>query len=336
MSKIEISIIIPCYNEEKYIAKCLDSVINSDFPKENMEVLIIDGMSSDNTRNIIVSKYTTKYSWIKILDNTRKIVPVAMNIGITNAIGSYIIRIDAHSHYSTDYFTKLIFWSKKLKADNIGGICNTGILNNTPKAIAIKKVLSNKFGVGNSIFRIGTANITEVDTVPFGCYKKEVFEKHGLYNEKLIRNQDIELNKRLLKNNGKIFLVPEIKCTYYAREEYIPLAKNNFKNGEWNILTIFFTKDLSSISLRHLIPFFFLLSVLMPLILSIIWFPFIIISGLSLVAYSSLLTIISLKLNDKHTSLFYLLFAFITLHLSYGFGSLIGIIKLPFIAISNK
>jgi glycosyltransferase involved in cell wall biosynthesis len=333
---IEVSVILPCFNEEKYIEKCLNSVIDSDFPKENMEILIIDGNSTDKTIEIIKKTYLPNHKWIKLLNNPDRIVPKAMNIGISNASGNFIIRIDAHSSYNKDYFSKLIKWSKELDADNVGGICKTEILNSNKKSNSIKTVLSNKFGVGNSDFRIGTDKIKEVDTVPFGCYKKEIFEKHGPYNEKLIRNQDIELNKRILKNGGKIYLLPDVECTYYAREEFLPLAKNNFKNGEWNILTVFYTKDFNSISLRHFVPLFFVLSLTIPLLFSILWWPLGILSAMSLLIYTLAVGLISIKENNQYTNLLYLIWGFFTLHLSYGFGSLIGIIKLPFIALQNK
>lgn len=329
MSKIEATIIIPCYNEEKYIANCLQSVVDSDYPKDKVEVLVVDGNSTDKTTSIIREKFLNNYKWIKLLHNPDRIVPKSMNIGINNALGDFIIRIDAHSSYTVDYFSKLINWSKELNAANIGGICKTEVLNQTKKSNSIKKVLSNKFGVGNSDFRIGTDSIKEVDTVPFGCYRKEIFTKYGLYNEKLIRNQDIELNKRILKEGEKIFLVPDVKCTYYARETFFQLAKNNFKNGKWNILTIYYTKDFNSISLRHLIPLIFTLSLLLPCILSIFWFPFIYLSIASLVAYLTMVSLISSKIVDKTSGIFYLIWSFFTLHFSYGFGSLIGILSLP-------
>jgi glycosyltransferase involved in cell wall biosynthesis len=194
----EISIIIPIYNEEKYIAKCLDSIIKSDFDKDKMEVLLVDGGSSDKTIEII-KEYQKKYSFFKLLHNPKKIVPVAMNIGIKNAKGKYIIRLDAHSSYPKNYFKKLIYWHKKLNADNVGGVVVTEVKNKNRISNAIKNVLSDRLGVG-SAFRSGVGEIKEVDTVPFGCYKKEIFDKVGLYDERLVRNQDIELNKRIKKN----------------------------------------------------------------------------------------------------------------------------------------
>jgi len=324
LNSTNISILIPIYNEEKYISECIESILKSDYNKGNMEIILIDGGSNDKTLKII-NKYYKKYNFIKILHNEKKIVPVAMNIGIKEAKGEYIIRLDAHASYPTDYFSKLIYWHKDLDADNVGGIWITDVINKNTYSNAIKKILSNKFGVGSAKFRIGIENIEEVDTVPFGCYKKEAFNKYGLYDERLVRNQDIELNKRIINSGGKIYLLPNVSCTYYARENFTDLARNNFANGKWNILTAYFTKTVKSLSLRHFIPLIFVLSLILPIIFSIfipiVWW----ISPISLASYLALVIIISIKLNSKETSLLYLIMGFLILHLSYGLGSLVGI-----------
>lgn len=321
-----ISIIIPIRNEEKYIKNCLDSIIDNDYPKDKMEVLLVDGMSEDRTKEII-KVYQKKYHFIKLFSNPNKIVPYAMNIGIKNAKGEYIIRLDAHSQYPKNYFSKLIYWSKKLDADNVGGVCLTDIKNKNPISNAIKNVLSDKLGVGNSLFRTGADKILEVDTVPFGCYKKDIFKKVGLYDERLTRNQDIELNKRIKQNGGKIYLIPEIKCTYFARENFKDLARNNFSNGKWNILTAYYTKNLKSLSFRHFIPLIFVLTLLLSLILSfynkIFFYLFLAVFG----SYLTIILIRSFQIK-KETNLFYQILAFLVLHFSYGFGSLVGLVEI--------
>ncbi len=326
-----LSVIVPIYNEEKYIEHCIQSILEQDYPKDALEVLFVDGMSNDNTRSII-SSYSEMYPFIFLLDNPNRIVPYAMNIGIKAAKGDIIMRLDAHSFYQKDYFSVLTKRLSELGADNVGVVCKTDVLNKTPKTLAIREVLGNKFGVGNSTFRIGVNEVKEVDTVPFGCWRRDVFEKYGLYDVRIVRNQDIELNKRIINGGGKIFIVPDTYCTYLARETYRGLSKNNYANGKWNILTVYYTNQLKSLSLRHFIPFLFLLSLIIPLLLSLIYLPFIILSILSLLLYLLALGMISIKLSlSKKLNFFYLLASFITLHLSYGYGSLVGLIKLPFI-----
>ena len=193
-----LSVIVPIYNEEKYIAKCLDSILEQDYPKDDMELLLCDGMSKDKTREII-AEYQNKYPWIQLLDNPQRIAPCAMNVGIEAARGDIIMRMDAHALYENNYFSALVKALDVYGADNVGAVCHTDVLNKNAKTLAIREVLSNKFGVGNSTFRIGINGAQEVETVPFGCWRREVFNKYGMYDTRLVRNQDIELNKRIIR-----------------------------------------------------------------------------------------------------------------------------------------
>ncbi len=235
-----LSVICPIYNEEEYINQCIESILMQDYPKNDLEILFVDGMSKDKTRDI-VKEYSEKYPFIHLLDNPKKIVPCAMNIGIKASRGDIIIRLDAHANYEKNYFSVLSHRLIELGAENVGVVCKTDVLNKTPKTFAIREVLSNKFGVGNSIFRTGVDKVMEVDTVPFGCWRRDVFDKYGLYDERLIRNQDFELNYRIRKGSGRIFIVPDSNCTYYARESFKKLWIQNYKNGLWGIRTVLFT-----------------------------------------------------------------------------------------------
>lgn len=319
-----ISIIIPTLNEEKYIAQCLDSVLDTAYTKDKMEIFVVDAVSQDKTREI-VQEYHEKYNFIHVLDNLDTYTPIGMNLGINASKGEYIFILSAHAQYDHDYFIKLVEHIEKLKADCVGGVLVTDVKNKNKKSSAIKEVLMHRFGVGNASFRTGSNKVKAVDTVAFGCYRRDTFEKYGLFNEKLIRNQDIELNKRIINNRGKIYLIPEVKCTYYARENFPSLAKNNYSNGFWNILTAYYTKTLSSLSLRHFIPLLFVLSLIIPFILSLIEPKVLWIALLSLVSYLSLVIIISFSLKNSSNTIWYLIVSFLTLHLSYGWGSLMGI-----------
>ena len=323
----KISIIIPCLNEEKYIVTCMESIISSNIDYKQTEVIFVDGSSRDKTVKIINS-YQKKYPFIQILNNPEKITPISMNIGIRASKGKYIFVLSAHATYNSDYFSKLLKEIERLDADCVGGVLITDVKNKNKKSNSIKEILSHKFGVGNSDFRTGSSEIKEVDTVAFGCYTREVFEKYGYYDERLIRNQDIELNKRIINGGGKIYLVPNVECTYYARENFKALAKNNYANGFWNILTAYYTKTLNSLSLRHFIPLIFILSLLFPLILSLLFPKLLWLTFLSLISYLALVIITSFKLRKNNNSFFSLVGSFLTLHFSYGFGSLMGIFSI--------
>ncbi|PDZ42946.1 glycosyltransferase family 2 protein [Bacillus wiedmannii] len=328
-SNIEVSVIIPVRNEEEFIEACLNSVLANEYPKDNMEIIIIDGNSEDLTVKL-VREYQHKFNNVKLFMNPQKIAPVAMNIGIKNAQGKYIIRLDAHASYDKYYIRNCIDLLKKYDADNVGGCLETRPSSNTLMAKSIALGLANKFGVGNSLFRT-ISEEREVDTVPFGAFKKEVFEKIGTYNELLVRNQDIELNGRIIKNGGKIILSPKIKCAYYARGNLRGLYNQNYNNGKWNIYT---TKIASyALSIRHFIPLFFVLAILVSLI-GLIIKPIVgfSIMSITLLPYLFLAFIFAYKVaksEDNYLYTFTMPLVFLTLHLSYGIGSIVGIISLP-------
>ena len=159
-----------------------------------------------------------------------------------------------------------------------------------------------------------------------------MFEKYGYYDTRLVRNQDIELNKRIIRRGGKIVIIPDTFCTYFVRENYKELAKNNFGNGKWNLLTIHYTKEIRSLSIRHFVPLIFVCSLIVPTIIGLFWWPTLCVSILSLLVYLLTLGTISAKLAiRKGLNFFYLLVSFIVLHVSYGWGSFVGILKMPFV-----
>jgi len=310
---ILVSVIIPCRNEKDYISRCLDSIAAQDFPKENLEVLVVDGFSEDKTREI-VKKYAEKYPFIKLLNNPKKYIPFALNIGIKESRGEVIIRMDAHASYESSYIRKCLENLRSGKVDNVGGIIKTLAPKKSLTSKTIALVLSHPFGVGNSYFRAGSKKPRLVDTVFGGCYKKEVFEKIGLFDERLIRSQDIEFNKRLRNAGGKILLVPDIIAYYYPSASFLNFFNHNFKDGFWTIYPLKF--GVRIFSFRHLIPLFFVLTLgwsIWPYLLISLFFSF------------------KLALREKDVRLFFLMpIAFFCRHFGYGLGSLWGLIKLLF------
>ena len=170
-----LSVICPIYNEEQYIEACIESILAQDFPREDFEVIFADGMSSDRTREIVVD-YAVRYPFIRLIDNPRRIVPPALNAAITASKGDIIMRLDAHAAYPANYFSALVEAHNRYMADNIGAPCRTDVLHKTRKSLAIREVLAHPLGVGNSAFRTGISEAKEVDTVPCGCWRREVFD----------------------------------------------------------------------------------------------------------------------------------------------------------------
>jgi len=307
-----VSVIIPCRNEEKFISRCLDSIVTNDYPKEKLEVLIIDGMSDDKTREII-DGYIKQYSYIKLLDNHKKFTPFALNIGVKESKGEIIIRMDAHSTYKKDYISTCIKYLNEYDADNIGGIWKIIPREKTLVAKSIAFASSSIFGAGDAYYRRGYSGEPRwVDTVFGGCYKKEVFDKIGLFNENLLRSQDMEFNLRLRKAGGKILLVPDIVSYYYPKSNLKDFFLHNFEDGIWAICPLKFIR--MPLKLRHYIPLFFVLT--LPLN---IWF------------YIPLSLFFSLQIafREKDFRLFLVMpLAFGARHIGYGLGSIIGLIKL--------
>ena len=324
-----VSVIIPCRNEAKFISRCLDSIVTNDYPKEKLEVLIIDGMSDDKTREII-DGYIKQYSYIKLLDNHKKFTPFALNIGVKESKGEIIIRMDAHSTYKKDYISTCIKYLNEYDADNIGGIWKIIPREKTLVAKSIAFASSSIFGAGDAYYRRGYSGEPRwVDTVFGGCYKKEVFDKIGLFNENLLRSQDMEFNLRLKRAGGKILLVPDIVSYYYPKSNLKDFFLHNIKDGIWAIYPLKFVK--MPFKLRHYIPLIFVSGLLGTGLLAI-FFPtffwlFLIAVGLYFLAN----IYFSIQIIGKEKDirfLFLMPLAFATRHIGYGLGSVWGLIKL--------
>ncbi len=325
----KVSVIIPVFKESKYIAKCIDSLLLQDYPQEDMEWVFVDGMSPDDTKEIIGS-YIEKYpDLIRVYDNPRKTVPYAMNIGIQNTTGKYIVRLDAHAKYEQDYISQCVHYLDTTDADNVGGTIETKA--NTRMGGRIAKMLSSRFGVGNANFRVN-GDEGYVDTVPFGAFRREVFEKWGMYDERLTRNQDNEMNWRIRKNGGKIYMSHSIKCTYYCRDTIGGISKMAMQNGRWNVITMRVCPG--SMGVRHFIPFVFLMSLIIMPLLSLLWIPFAFMFAAELGLYLALDLMFSVKLamtlreDNPIAATLSLLILFPIFHVCYGFGSLIGMFTL--------
>lgn len=322
-----VSIIIPCWREEKFIGKCLDTIVGQDYPKDKIEVLAVDGMSDDKTREII-RNYSEKFPFIKLLDNPKRFTNFAFNIGIKKSKGDVIIIMGAHAGYQKDYISKCVFRLAESGADNVGGVIKTLPAKNNLTARVIAYSLSSPFGAAAD-FRVGNKEPKLVDTVFGGCYKKEVFQKVGLFNEKLFRSQDMEFNLRLKKAGGKILLFPDIIIYYYPQETFLKFFSHNINDGIWSIYPLKIIK--MKFKIRHYIPLIFVSALIVSGILSIFscffWAIFTLIIFFYLVTNLFFSLIIALKKKDFRF-LFLMPFAFTCRHFGYGLGSILGIIKL--------
>ena len=327
MSLPHVSVIIPCRNEARYIRRSLESLLAGDYPGDLMEVLVVDGTSDDGTPDI-VNELARRDPRIHLLQNPKRIVPTAMNIGISNAQGAVIVRMDAHNEYPPDYVSGLVSWLERTGADNVGGAWITVPADDSVTARAIALALAHPFGVGNAQFRLGVTAPTKVDTVPFGCFRRELFDRIGLFDEELVRNQDDELNFRILRSGGTIVLVPDIVSRYYARPSLGQLARMYFQYGYFKPLVAF--KIGRVMTARQLAPPALALALVATAALAP-WFPRTRLALVLLLASylaALLLGAVTAGRGRSASIKAALLAAFLTLHLSYGFGFLAGSARL--------
>ncbi len=265
-----ISIIIPLYNEEKYILNLLKSITNQEYNYKKVEIILVDGNSKDDTKNIITKfKKNNKKIDIKLFTNPKRRIPMAFNIGIKKSMNDIIFILGAHSEYPKDYFKKCVTTLLTSQAHNVGGILQTVTKNKTLIGTTIKYITSSFFGVGNSKFRT-TRRSGEVDTVLFFCFYKNITEKIGLFDERIFRNQDNEFNYRMKKNGFKLWQNPDIIIKYYNVDSFKKLFFQAFTTGKWNLWTVFIHPF--CLKLRHFIPFGFVLYFSISLILFLLNF----------------------------------------------------------------
>lgn len=318
---MKVSVVIPCRNEAQYIERCISSVLNCEYPKELLEILVCDGISEDKTQQI-VKRISDEKSNVRLLINEKQTTPHALNLGINQSSGDVIIILGAHASISSDYISRCV---SSLKEDKSLG-CVGGVLHNTfsdTQSEAIAKAMSHPFGVGSAHFRTGNKS-GYVDTVAFGAYKREVFEKIGLFDEDLVRNQDDEFNYRLIQEGFKIKLDNTITASYHVRASFTRLFRQYYQYGYWKVYVN--TKHKALTSVRQLIPSIFVLYIIIGGVLSAVFplFGKIYLVGLGFYTILGLLSAFSRNINPMKAIMTF--FAFVILHLSYGVGYLEGLL----------
>ncbi|MDC1387569.1 glycosyltransferase [Gammaproteobacteria bacterium] len=322
---IVVDIAIPVFNEEDTIRECIASVLSFK-KKENIKVniFVIDGGSTDKTLEIIKSNFQDLAD-IKILTNPKKISSSAMNIAISEGKGDYLLRLDAHSYYPIDYLEICLTTALETDADNVGGLVATIPGAETYSALLVQSLTTHWFGVGDSGFRIG-AEAGPRDTVPYGFFKKSIFNKVGQYDERLVRAQDYELNTRIIKYGGLVWLNPKILLTYKNQASlYNFYHKQITLEAPYNSYMWWIERD--TFNFRHSITGFFSFGFIAGCILSpfskLIFYPFIFIMALYLFLslYASFQQAIRFK---KFAHIFSLPACFFLFHFLHGLGVLKG------------
>ncbi len=319
----KISFVIPCRNEIRYIEKTIKSILTQK-PSENyIEIIIVDGISDDGTREVL-AELKMQDDRIIIIDNEKKITPVALNLGIKRAAGDYIFILGAHAAIAEDYvFNCLKLFEQHNDISCAGGPITSIGKSSLGKAIAI--AMSSSIGVGNAKHRFPDYE-GYAEMACFPVYKKEVFDQIGYFDETLIRNQDDDFSFRLRLNGGKIFISGKAKSFYYVRDSFRKLFIQYFQYGYWRIALL--KKHRLPIALRQQIPFIFFSLVLILVVLGILLHNSFISLVLPLI-YIAALIFYTLKelIIEKKIFVFWLPMIFLTLHFSYGIGFATGIIK---------
>jgi glycosyltransferase involved in cell wall biosynthesis len=321
-----VSVIIPCRNEQRYMKACLDSILANDYPQDSLEIIVADGMSEDSTP-AIVAEYERRYPFIRRVVNHRRITPVGLNLALAEAEGSVIVVMGAHALYAPDYISSLVSQLHLSGADAVGGVCITRPVDSSPMARAVAIGLSRRFGVGNAHFRVGSSKPRWVDTVPFGCYRRDVFERHGGFDEDLIRNQDDEFNLRLISRGGRILLLPNVVSHYFARGALHQLWRMYYQYGLFKPLVA--RKVGRILTVRQVIPPLFVGGLLVSGSLAPLSSPIAALFGLVVATYAAadLAMASSVARTEGLRCAAALSLVFPVLHVSYGLGFLHGMIR---------
>ena len=318
---VTVSVVVPCLNEAKTIGSCIESVVSSSGHNIRLEIVVVDGGSDDRTLEIL-SEMKQEYEMLRVLHNEDKITPIGLNMGIKASMGEFVLVLGAHSNICPNYIETLI---KDLQNDPTAA-CAGGVSVCVSGETLFQQVAGyvgeSRFGVGDSHFRIGAHTKRYVDTVAYGLYRREILDQVGLFDERLVRNQDIELSHRIRSRGYNIILNPSVSAYYYPRSSLSAFCKQGFLNGYWNITTHRVVPG--SLSVRHFVPLLAVLCGLVLLVLSFYSFwargalAVLVAFYLALDVYESL----SIALKKRNPKALLLLFAFPLLHVSYGFGSL--------------
>ena len=326
---MKVAIIIPCKNEEHYIEKCIHSILSSNYPKELVTIYVCDGLSTDNTVKI-VKNLSNNNPQVHLLINHAQTTPQGLNLGLKTAQSDVKIILGAHSEVDPNFIQENVqVLQQHPEVGCAGGIIKNVFENKSSEIIGA--AMSSPFGVGNAHFRTG-AKDGLVDTVAFGAYRKEVFEKIGYFDEDLVRNQDDEFNFRLIKNGFKIYLSQKVISLYYVRASYKKLFKQYYQYGYWKVFVN--KKHQTVTSIRQLIPLFFVLFLLLGLITSFLHSYLLLLNSFTLTIYLILAFIFANKVSTNLKNIPSIIITFLILHISYGSGYLKGI--LDFILLNKK
>ncbi len=324
----KVSVIIPCYNEQATIRLLLDALHRQTFPPANMEIVIADGMSTDGTRDEI-AKFQADFPdlSVRVVDNTLRTIPSGLNSAIEASRGGILVRLDAHSKPYPDYVENCVQALEAGRGDNVGGVWEIQPGAETWIAKSIAVAAAHPLGVGDALYR-HAKHAAEVDTVPFGSFRRELVERVGRFDESLLTNEDYELNSRIRKAGGRIWLDPSIRSVYFARSTLTELVRQYWRYGYWKWHMLRRYPD--TLRWRQALPPLFVLS-LVGLVLISLFVPFFkfLLAG-ELVIYFAIMFLAGLRSASQRGSTYLMIglpLAIPVMHISWGSGFLWSILS---------
>lgn len=322
-----VSIVVPCFNEEKRIHALLDAIFAQTYPRELLDVTIADGHSTDKTREVI-AQFQREHPSLKIsvIDNNARTIPAGINRAIAASQGEIIIRLDGHSSPYPDYVERVVMALEEEKGQNVGGVWEIRPGADTWVARAIAIAAAHPLGVGDALYR-HAKQAAVVDTVPFGAWKRSLVDEIGGYDESLLSNEDYELNARIRQRGGKIWLDPAIRSVYFARPTFAALARQYGRYGFWKFQML--RRYPGTLRWRQALPPLFVLSLLGNLLLAPAWPFFGWLLAFELLAYFGILSLAGLRSTIQHRGAFLLFglpLAITVMHIAWGSGFLWSIL----------
>jgi succinoglycan biosynthesis protein ExoA len=263
----KVSLIVPCYNEEKTIGLLLGAICQQSYPVSELEVVIADGKSTDRTLGVIADFQAAHPALaIRVVENPVRAIPAALNQAIRASQGEFLIRLDAHSMPEPDYVARSVAALESALGENVGGVWQIQPGGPGWVARSISVAAAHPLGVGDALYRF-TTHAGLVDTVPFGAFRRTLIDRVGFFDESLLTNEDYEFNARIRQSGGKIWLDPAIRSTYFARSTLEALARQYFRYGFWKYRML--RRYPGTLRWRQALPPVFVLSLLVLVILSI-------------------------------------------------------------------
>lgn len=312
-----VTLIVAMRNEQRHVARCVASLLAQDYPHDRLEVLFMDGRSTDATREI-VSAAIAERDGFELVDNPGVIQSIAWNLGIERARGDLVGIVSAHSELAPDYVSRCVETLLRTGADLVGGPARAESESVVGEAIAL--AMSTRFGVGGAEFRYATEE-SEVDTVFMGVCKRELYERIGGFDAEMVRNQDDELSYRLLEHGGRIVCNPAIRSVYRNRATLRSLWKQYFDYGRWKVRVM--QKHPQQMRPRHFVPFVFVSTVGASMLVPPAFLAISTTYGGATLAMSLAIAARTRRLDI----LPYLPAAFAILHVGYGIGFLKGLVQ---------